>query len=90
LVDGAVEAKEEDRHGKDHLDDRHWKLEGYPSPDEDAAVAEGVRHAEKQVQQEHDEVPVIVVTHATAGEHAVVIALENASVTDIAVPRAWR
>lgn len=90
LIDGAVEAEEEDRHGEDHLDDGHRKLEGYPAPDEEAAVAEGVRRAEEQVPQEHDEVPVIVIADAAAGEHAVVVALQDARVAGVAVPGAGR
>lgn len=49
LIHGAIEAEEEDRHGEDHLDDRHGELEGYPAPDEEAAVGEGVRCAQEQV-----------------------------------------
>lgn len=90
LIDRAVKAKKEDRDGKDHLDDGHRELEGCPAPDEEAAVEEGVRRAEEQIPQEHDEVSVIVVAHAASGEHAVVIPLQDADVAGVAVPGSRR
>lgn len=90
LIDGAVKAEEEDRYGKDHLNDRHRELEGRSGPDEETAVGEGVPRAEEQVPQKHDEVSVIVMAHAAPGEHAVVIPLEDAGVAGIAVPGSRR
>lgn len=90
LIDRAVEAEEEDRDGKDHLDDGHRELEGRSGPDEEAAVAEGVSRTEEQIPQEHDEVSVIVIAHAASGEHAVMIPLEDAGVAGVAVPGSRR
>lgn len=90
LIDGAVKTEEEDRDGEDHLDDGHWKLEGHPAPDEEVAVEEGVRRAEEQIPEEHDEVTVIVITHAASGEDAVMITLQDADVAGVAMPGSRR
>jgi len=47
LINGAIEAKEKDCDGKDHLDDRHWKFEGNPAPNEETAIVEGI-HCTKE------------------------------------------
>lgn len=90
MIDGTVKTEKEDRHGKDHLNDRHREFEGCSGPDEKTAVGEGIRRAEEQIPQKHDEVSVIVIAHAASGEHAMVIPLQDASVADIAVPGSRR
>lgn len=85
-----IKAEDEDRQRKDYLHYRHGKIKFYPAPDEVIVVNKGVGRGDEEIEDEHEKVTMIVVPDAAAGEDAVVVALQDASVAGRTVPGARR
>lgn len=85
-----VKVNHHHRQRKYHLNDRLPVVELHKSGYKESVVVGGVDACDENVHGEHQKVSQVVVADTAAGEHAMVVAFQNAHIADAAVPGAWR
>ena len=86
LVPGYVHPCHDDQQREDELQQGVGRGHPYLNVHVDSVEVGAVDHPGPGPGQEEEEVPVVEVTHAVPGEHAVVLPLEDADVAGGAVP----
>ena len=90
LQPGRVQAGDEHDHGEDELENLAPGRLAELGNEERRVEVGAVNDRNPHVEEEEAKVAVVLVPHAVADEHAVMLALEDANVADVAVPRPRR